>query len=157
MRAAVWAANILGWPVIHLAIARVAIALPSAYFARDGFLFAERLWEQDGNFYRRWLAIRSWKGRLPNGAPWLGGFSKDRLAKRDASYVDEFILETRRAEFAHWCMLACLPLFFLWNPPWACAVMAFYAIAANMPCIAVQRYNRLVLARFRKRANRRFP
>ena len=54
-------------------------------------------------------------------------------------------------------MLACLPLFFLWNPPWACAVMAFYAIAANMPCIAVQRYNRLVLARFRTRSNPRFP
>jgi glycosyl-4,4'-diaponeurosporenoate acyltransferase len=29
-------------------------------------------------------------------------------------------------------MLACLPVFFVWNPPWACWTMTVYAIAANL-------------------------
>jgi glycosyl-4,4'-diaponeurosporenoate acyltransferase len=98
------------------------------------------------------LSIRSWKSRLPNGAPWLGGFSKGRIAQRDERYLERFIAETRRAEFAHWCMLLCLPVFFLWNPPWACGVMTLYAITANVPCIAAQRYNRITLTRLLTRA-----
>ena len=63
------------------------------------------------------------------------------------AYLAQFLLETRRAEWAHWCMLGCLPIFFLWNPPWACLVMTAYALAANLPCILAQRYNRIVLDR----------
>ena len=66
---------------------------------------------------------------------------------RDSSYLAQFLLETRRAELAHWCMLCCLPLFFLWNPPWACLVMTAYALAANLPCILAQRYNRIAIDR----------
>ena len=32
--------------------------------------------------------------------------------------------------------------FFLWNPCWADLVMVAYALAANLPCILAQRYNR---------------
>jgi glycosyl-4,4'-diaponeurosporenoate acyltransferase len=154
MKAAIWAANILGWLVIHLAVAKIALTLPARYFVNDSLLFAPRAWEHDGDFYRRRLSIRSWKGRLPNGAPWLGGFSKERFANRDGRYVQQFIVETRRAEFAHWCMLLCLPVFFLWNPPWACGVLTVYALAANAPCIAAQRYNRNVLTRVKARAGK---
>ena len=83
----------------------------------------------------------------PYGAPWLGGFAKQTIHSLDAFYVGQFLLETRRAELAHWCMFLCLPLFFLWNPPWACLVMTAYALAANLPCILAQRYNRIVLYR----------
>jgi glycosyl-4,4'-diaponeurosporenoate acyltransferase len=147
MNAAIWAANIIGWPVIHLVVAKLVLMLPAQYFATDSALFTARRWERDGDFYRARLSIRSWKGRLPNGAPWLGGFSKERVATRNKKYIGQFIAETRRAEFAHWCMLLCLPVFFLWNPPWACGGMTIYAIAANLPCIAAQRYNRIVLKR----------
>ena len=44
-------------------------------------------------------------------------------------------------------MLGCLPIFFIWNPPWARWVMTVYALAANLPCILVQRYNRFTLNR----------
>jgi glycosyl-4,4'-diaponeurosporenoate acyltransferase len=44
-------------------------------------------------------------------------------------------------------MFCCLPLFFLWNPPWACLVMTTYALAANLPCILAQRYNRIAVNR----------
>jgi len=147
MIALVWAANVLGWPLIHLAVAFVALRLPPDLFARDSWLTAPRQWERDGRLYRDWLAIRKWKSVLPDGSPWLGGFAKKKVYARDSSYLAQFLLETRRAELAHWCMLCCLPIFFLWNPPWACLVMTGYALAANLPCILAQRYNRIVLDR----------
>ncbi len=148
---AILAANVLGWPVIHLVTAWSILRLPPERFTQDGFLLRGRVWEQGGDFYRRRLAIHRWKAMLPDGAPWVGGFSKKRLAGRDREYLYSFLLETRRAGCAHWFMLLCLPVFFLWNPLWACAVMTVYAIGANVPCILVQRYNRLVLAKRLKR------
>jgi glycosyl-4,4'-diaponeurosporenoate acyltransferase len=47
----------------------------------------------------------------------------------------------------HWAVLALSGLFFLWNPWWAGMVMIAYAAAANLPCILIQRYNHLRLAR----------
>ncbi len=147
MMALLWAANLLGWPVIHFAFAVVALRLPSYLFDRDSWLTAPRRWERGGRFYRDWLRIRKWKSLLPDGAPWLGGFAKKKVSAQDSFYLEQFLVETRRAEWAHWCMLGCLPLFFLWNPPWACLVMTVYALAANVPCILAQRYNRIVLHR----------
>ncbi len=139
-------ANVLGWPLIHLAVARITLRMPLARFATSApSSAAPRCREL--RFYRDVLRVQRWKSRLPDGAPWLGGFSKKRFAKRDREYVMTFVLETRRAEFAHWCMLSCLPVFFFWNPPWACAVMTGYAVAANLPCIVAQRHNRIVLSR----------
>jgi len=147
MNAPVWAANLLGWPTIHLVVAAIALRLPARYFARDSWITAPRRWERGGCLYRDRLGIRRWKSLLPDGAPWLGGFAKKKIRSRDALYLEQFLVETRRAELAHWCMLLCLPLFFLWNPLWACLVMTAYALAANLPCIAAQRYNRIVIDR----------
>jgi glycosyl-4,4'-diaponeurosporenoate acyltransferase len=147
MTVLVWAANLLGWPVIHISIASAALRLRPEDLARDNWLTAPRPWERDGRLYRDWFAIRKWKLWLPDGAPWLGGFAKKKLRSRNPAYLEQFLIETRRAETAHWCMLACLPLFLLWNPLWARWVMTAYALAANLPCILAQRYNRLVLDR----------
>ena len=147
MTALIWVANLLGWPLIHLAIGYVALRLPPDLFARDIWLTTPRRWERNGRLYRDWLAIRRWKSMLPDGAPLLGGFAKKRFHSHDSTYLALFLLETRRAELAHWCMLCCLPVFFFWNPPWACLVMTSYAVAANLPCIIVQRYNRIALSR----------
>lgn len=150
----IWMVNLLGWPVIHLAVAGLALRLPADWFAQDNWITAPRPWEREGRLYRDRLAIRRWKSLLPDGAPWLGGFAKKRLHSRDESYLRQFLLETRRAELAHWCMLLCLPLFFFWNPPWACGVMTAYALTANLPCIFVQRYNRIAM--YRVAQSRRF-
>lgn len=147
MTALIWMANLLGWPILHLTIAFVALRLPAHLFAQDSWITAPRGWERDGRLYRDWLGIRRWKSLLPDGAPWLGGFAKKRIRSRDDFYLGEFLLETRRAELAHWCMLLCFPVFFLWNPPWACLVMTAYALAVNLPCILAQRYNRIALYR----------
>jgi len=156
MIAAVWVANVLGWPVIQLSIGFVAVRIPPQVFACDTWLTAPRSWERDGHMYRDLFAIRKWKSLLPDGAPWLGGSAKKKLLKRNPTALAQFLIETRRAEIAHWCMLGCLPIFFIWNPQWARWVMTAYALAANLPCILVQRYNRFILNRI-ARAGYRTP
>jgi len=140
------AANTVGWLVVQLGIAAMATRLSDGWFARDGWLLRVRGWER--GFYRRWLRIRRWKRWLPDGAPWVGGrFRKKTLEGRDTAYLGRLVVETRRGELAHWWMLACFPVFFLWNPRWAWWVMGAYALAANVPCVVVQRYNREVAGR----------
>jgi glycosyl-4,4'-diaponeurosporenoate acyltransferase len=147
MIALIWIANVLGWPFLHIVIGFIVLRVPPHTFASDTWLTAPRAWEQEGYTYRAWFAIRKWKHLLPDGSPWLGGVGKKNLLSRDPTCIAQFLIETRRAEIAHWFMLGCLPIFFLWNPPWAGWVMAVYAFAANLPCILAQRYNRLVLNR----------
>jgi glycosyl-4,4'-diaponeurosporenoate acyltransferase len=140
------AANALGCAALQLTIAAIAVRIDARHFGRDSPLY--RTHPAEIAFYRRVLRIRRWKSLLPDGAPWVGGaFRKKRLAARDSAYFRQFLLETRRGEAAHWLMLACFPIFFLFNPPWARAVIAVYALAANLPCILAQRYNRAVAER----------
>lgn len=155
MTALIWAANVLGWPVIHMTIGFAVLRIPEQAFAHDTWLTATRSWERDGKIYRDWFAIRKWKSLLPDGAPWLGGFAKKKLLSHNPTCISQFLIETRRAEIAHWCMLACLLFFFLWNPLWARWVMAAYALIANLPCILAQRYNRFILRRIARRPGRR--
>jgi glycosyl-4,4'-diaponeurosporenoate acyltransferase len=138
-------ANFAGWPVLQIMMGFAATRLPPHLFAEDCWLTAPRRWERGGALYRKWLAIRRWKGLLPDGAACFGGIAKKSLVARDSAYLVQFANETRRSEIAHWCMLACFPVFCLWNPAWACWVMVAYAFAANLPCIVVQRYNRMTL------------
>ncbi len=150
------ALNVGGWLVLQLSIAWGMTRLPEHHFARDTWWMRVRNWEI--NFYRRWLRIRRWKAMLPDGAPWVGGtFRKRFLERRDTSYFRQFVMEARRGELAHWFMLLCFPIFFFWNPPWAWGVMALYAIAANLPCIVVQRYNRYVGLRLLQHRNCDLP
>jgi glycosyl-4,4'-diaponeurosporenoate acyltransferase len=151
MNPLIWAGNILGWPIVHITIGLLSVRLRIEHFQSDNWLTAPRRWEAHGRLYRNWMGIRTWKSLLPDGAPWLGGLAKHGLSARNEEYLVQFMCETRRAEIAHWCMFGCLPIFFLWNPPWACWVMATYAVASNLPCIVAQRYNRLVLDRLVQR------
>ena len=133
--------NAVGWLILHMSIAAIATRLDARHFARDNCLY--RVHPFEIRFYRRILRIRSWKHHLPDGALWVGGhLPKKDLRPSDPASMRQFVIETRRGEAAHWLMLACFPIFFLWNPPWACLVIMAYAVLANLPCILVQRYNR---------------
>jgi glycosyl-4,4'-diaponeurosporenoate acyltransferase len=145
--------NIAAWLVFHLGTAWLATRVAVHRFDPAAPLYRPRRWERGGRFYERTLGIRAWKDRLPDGARlFRGGFSKRALAQPgDARYLELFVRETCRAELAHWVVFALAAPFFLWNPAWAGWAMVLYAIAANLPCIAAQRYNRLRLARLLSR------
>lgn len=144
MNIAVLTANIVAWPIIQLSIARVSLYLPNRYF--DSRRLPSYFEMQEVAFYRQTLRIRKWKHLLPDGASWISGtFSKSRITSHNPDYLLRVALEARRGELAHWAMLLCFPLFYLWNPTWACVVMTTYALVTNLPCIVVQRYNRFVI------------
>ncbi len=140
--------NVAGWPVIQLTLGWWFTRMPAHWF-RPG---KPARWERSGRCYERLFGVRHWKDHLPDAARWFGGgFAKGKMEGNSQAYFERFIRETWRGELCHWAALACAPVFFLWNPWWADLVMAFYAVAANLPCIIAQRYNR---ARFQRLAAR---
>ena len=144
----VLAANVLAWPAIHLAVSAWITRWPAERFDPQAPLYRGRRWEAEGRLYERFFRVRSWKGMLPDGAAlFRGGLRKSNLVRRDPADLERFARETCRGELVHWITLAFAPLFILWNPAWAVAVMMAYGILANVPCIVTQRHNRLRLAR----------
>jgi glycosyl-4,4'-diaponeurosporenoate acyltransferase len=136
------------WAVWSTVCGYVAHRLPASRLGRDrGILQLLRI-ERDGRIYDRVLRIKRWKDILPEaGSLFRGGFSKRRVLRHDREYLEQFAVATRRAELAHWPILALGPCFFLWNPWWLGIAMLGYALVANAPCILVQRYNRARLSR----------
>ncbi|MBN1308891.1 MAG: hypothetical protein JXA18_13290 [Chitinispirillaceae bacterium] len=140
--------NVAGWLFLHMLIAFGATRLSRRLFHENQWLYRIRSWEKDGALYRRLFNVTQWKGLLPDGAAWFrGGFAKKKMDATDQEYLDLFVKETCRGEFTHWIVIAVSPLFFLWNGRLAGGIMITYALAANLPCIIVQRYNRPQLLR----------
>jgi glycosyl-4,4'-diaponeurosporenoate acyltransferase len=136
------ALNALGLPALQLGFAWAFTRMPAAWFHPPSSGKDRR------HFYEHVLKIKRWKDLLPDGASWFkGGFAKASLHRRDPQHLRDFHRETWRGELCHWMVLAFIPLFFLWNPWWGDLVIALYALAANLPCILVQRYNRRRLGR----------
>jgi glycosyl-4,4'-diaponeurosporenoate acyltransferase len=137
---AVWG----GWSAV---VGYAAHRRPASSFARDGWLYRPRRIERGGRLYER-FGIKRWKDRLPEaGALFTGGFSKRTVRTRDRAQLARFVVETRRAEWTHWTIMLITPVFLLWNYWWVEFVMVAYALAANVPCLVVQRYNRARLTR----------
>ena len=146
------AVDVVAWAFFHASTGYLVHRVPAARFERDTRLTRIRRFEGDGRLYTGALRIRRWKGWLPEaGAMFAGGFDKKHLHGSTGQDLRTFARETRRAELGHWLAAAAAPLFFLWNPPPVGAVMLVYAVVANGPCIAAQRYNRIRLLRILQR------
>jgi glycosyl-4,4'-diaponeurosporenoate acyltransferase len=148
------ALDVVAWAIVHATAGYIAHRLPLRWLGRDVGPLRLTAAERRIGVYRR-LRIARWKDRLPEaGALFAGGMSKRHLPARDAVGLARFVAETRRAEWAHWPALAAVPVFALFNPPVAAAAMVAYGVAANVPCILVQRYNRARLVRALARSRR---
>jgi glycosyl-4,4'-diaponeurosporenoate acyltransferase len=142
------------WAVWSFGVGLFAHRLPIERLGHDAGVLRLRPAELDGSFARR-IRVKRWKDRLPEaGTFFAGGFSKRTVATRDPVYLERFVVETRRAEVTHWLVMAIAPVFVLWNPWWVVVVMFAYALAANGPCLVVQRYNRMRLYRVLERQQR---
>jgi glycosyl-4,4'-diaponeurosporenoate acyltransferase len=134
--------NTIAWLVAIFLPGTLIQGMSIRRFRERSFLFRIRAWERSGSIYR-FLGVRWWKELLPDGAGiYPQGFKKRRMMEHDEFYLKRFILESCRAEFVHWIILAETPLFFLWNPFPSAFYMIPFSLAINLPCIIVQRYNR---------------
>lgn len=148
--------NTVAWLVIQMGFAWVGTRMPARFFRHKGGWFAPRRFEQEGRFYETVFRIRAWKAFLPDGAKlFKDGFPKGQLAARDDAYLDRFVRETRRGEAVHGAVILASALFFLWNPPAVAVWMVVYALVANLPCMVLQRYNRIRMQRVLNRAAQR--
>jgi len=135
--------DVVAWGAFHSVTGYAAHRLDDGRLTRDGWLLRPRRFEAAGRWYRRRLRIHRWKDRLPDaGDLFGGGMSKRRLPAYDVAGLQRFARETRRAELAHWWAMCCGPLFVLWNPPLAAALLISYGVVVNLPFILIQRYNR---------------
>ncbi len=134
-----------GWFGWSLLIGGLANHLPQAFLQRDNGLTRLRPWE-GRHGYEQGLKIRSWKGWLPDAGPALpGGVAKRALVRRDRRRLEQLVLETRRAELVHWALWPFWIVSCLWLPLSGVLLNLLFATLFNLPCLAVQRYNRLRL------------
>jgi len=140
-----------GWSIL---IGLVGSRWSAQRVGRDGPLTRLRAFEAGGGFYRA-LGIRRWKPFLPDAGGFAGGRRKSLGRPLERTSWAALAAETRRAERVHWLIAAAAPLTVVWNSGILLASMAAYALIANAPCIAAQRYNRLRLVALVNRGRRR--
>jgi glycosyl-4,4'-diaponeurosporenoate acyltransferase len=137
----------LVWLAIHMGVAWIGTRMPQHFFQRVYPLFRVAHPQQRLRLFEKVFRIKAWKDSLPDGAAWFRrGFPKASIRTRDRAYLQQFLWETCRAEAVHVVVILASPLFFLWNPPDIAVWMPVYAVAANLPCIMIQQYNRIRLA-----------
>lgn len=155
MSPAALVADLLLWPILIIGAGRLVERLPLSALDPEGWLYRARGWEMGGRVYER-LGVKRWKAHLPDGAAvWRDGFRKKHLAGADDDYLARFSRETCRAELVHWLMLPAWGLFWAWNGPVPMAVMGVGMLAANLPPIVAQRYNRARLTALLQRRRAR--
>ena len=144
------AINSLVWLVLQLFVAAIFVRLPDRFFVPSSS--QSRNHPAENYLYLKLLLIRQWKHLLPNGAAWVGRPARTkRPAAHNPDSLRPILIEANRSEAAHWLMMAACPIFFCWNPPVAWPILIVYALVANLPCIAAQRYNRRVVERILRR------
>jgi glycosyl-4,4'-diaponeurosporenoate acyltransferase len=137
------AVNSVAWLAIQLGVGFLCQRIPESMLDHRLWLFRSRAWERRGALYQRIFRVRRWKSLLPSGGKMLGGsFSLRQVKSPDGIYLERWVLESCRAELTHWLAMAPVVLFFVWNPIVGDIVNVLYALAANVPCILAQRYNR---------------
>ena len=136
------------WLVWSLLIGALANQLPDRLLGRRDPRQPEQPRGAALRLYEQWLGIRIWKPWIPDaGAALPGGIRKASLARRDPVALQRLSLETRRAELVHWALWPAWMVTALWLPPSGVLVNLVFATLFNLPCLLLQRYNRLRLGR----------
>ena len=132
------------WAVTPLLFGWISLLLPESWFLPERPLWRARRWEQDGRFYERVFRIRSWKRLLPDGGALFQkrGYQKRHLNDYSEENLRRFLIESARGELMHWITISPFWVFGLFAPGYVVWIMLAYALAANLPCILAQRYNR---------------
>jgi glycosyl-4,4'-diaponeurosporenoate acyltransferase len=138
--------NVLCYLLFVLVRRHIDIWLPDQSFDPTRRRYRLAQWEHNGFTYRRWLHINAWKDKLPCFKP-LTGFSKKTLVGSQHDYLQQFIIETCRAESNHVSAIIFVFVMQLWTPFNLWLTCFAIATIGNAPFIFIQRYNRPRLQR----------
>lgn len=132
------------WPILQVGAALLCVNLPDRFFSPGRFFYRAHRFEKEGRIYNTLLRVSQWKHLLPDGAAvWKKrGYEKKRLTDFSRENLRKFLTESCRAEMTHWLAIFPFWVFWFFTPPIVPWIMLFYAVAVNLPCIIVQRYNR---------------
>lgn len=113
--------------------------------------------EKNGAFYEYYLKITMWKDLIPQFSKMFHfGYKKDRIPVKDISHYEMFVIETIRAEITHILLIIFSPLYYTAIPKgWATFAVAA-SVIANIPCMAIQRYNRIRIMKIISRLEKKF-
>lgn len=136
------ALDVVAWIALGVVVGKFQARRTPEQLMRLGPFTAMSPREYGGRWYRRALRIDAWKDRLPDAGTWFGGLSKRQLPAPIDGGWRRFAAECIRAERTHLAMFAALPLFALWNPLGIFIANVLFALAANLPCLIVARFNR---------------
>jgi glycosyl-4,4'-diaponeurosporenoate acyltransferase len=136
--------SVVGWVAWSFVIGYLGHRLPLSLLERDTCLTQPRIWGEERNGYEHHLRIRCWKDRLPEAGDFFpGGFRKSAIGGKDSASMARFLAETRRAEYVHMAIWPFWMATMLWTPGWGILINLAVGTALNLPCIWVQRYNRM--------------
>lgn len=136
---------ILVWDFIIFCACKL---LNENHFDYKKYMYEIKYWEDNGNWYSEKLKIKSWKDNLPQYIS-KAGFSKKNLNSLSLDYINWFILETCRAEWAHRnCLWITVLLVFI-NKFLTGMIFSFIVLMVNLPYVWIQRYNRIRLIKVR--------
>lgn len=112
--------------------------------------YKEKNFEKGGNFYSKTLKIKKWKDLFPQYVS-KDGFSKRNFESKSIHYINEFIMETCRAEWCHkMCLAVILPIIII-NQTIVSFIVSVFVILTHLPIICIQRYNRFRLEKVKRK------
>lgn len=131
----------LGWSLL---VGAAANQLPLPWLAHPGGELPQVEAATALRRYERYWLIRRWKPWIPDAGHVLpGGIHKASLMGRDRAGLERLLVETRRAELVHWALWPAWLVTALWLPPRGVVLNLVFATCFNLPCLLLQRYNRL--------------
>lgn len=146
--------NIVIVSIYHFIIFLVCLRIPQSSFDENKSRYQMKKFEHNGKFYKQTLKINSWKEHVPQFTG-KDGFSKEHMADNiSVEYLNAFIAETCRAEWIHEAQSLAVIFTIIANPPAFSWFFTLFVLFINIPCTAIQRYNRFRLQALRKRLMR---
>lgn len=134
------------WATWSFLVGYLCHCLPLRFLEKDTCLTRPRVWGEERGWYECYLGIKRWKDRLPEAGDFFpGGFRKSTIDGGNSAVLSRFLAETRRAEYVHLGIWAFWIITMLWTPGWGITINLGVGTMLSLPCIWVQRYNRLRL------------
>lgn len=138
--------------ILSIIVTFISTKLPERYYDYRTWIYKERKWEKNGEFYQHVFKVKRWKDHMPEIADFIkSAFPKNSIKEFSHEYIEKFLLESCRAEFAHWCIILSSIIFLVCQGTAAFVFILLAAILMNAPFIIIQRYNRPRIIRIMKR------